>query len=165
MAVLVGRRDVHVGSISETPNFELALDDLTSISSWFRGFLDGSAVKNLLAVQEIRVWSLDWEDPQEKDLFNSAVCSSKMPHVWLYTLSDSEEYKGLVINKNHKVSFKKNLLTLLLLAWNHKVLVVPVEKQSVYPCTKSSRWPSVYKNTKRQIYLMFDSHILLASQF
>ena len=73
--------------------------------------------------------------------------------------------KGWSSIKITKLVLKKTFWHSLLLAWNHKVLVVPVEKQSVYPCTKSSRWPSVYKNTKRQIYLMFDSHILLASQF
>ena len=40
------------------------------VTSWgtcgFMGFPDGSAVKNLLAVHEIWVRSLGWEDPLEE---------------------------------------------------------------------------------------------------
>ena len=32
------------------------------------GFLGGLAVKNLPAIQEMRVWSLGWEDPWEKEI-------------------------------------------------------------------------------------------------
>ena len=31
-------------------------------------FLSGSALKNLPAVQETCVWSLDWEDPLEEEM-------------------------------------------------------------------------------------------------
>ena len=41
-----------------------------SLLNWVlltRGFPSGSAVKNLLALQETRVQSLGWEDPLEKE--------------------------------------------------------------------------------------------------
>ena len=42
-----------------------------SLLNWVlltRGFPSGSAVKNLLALQETRVQSLGWEDPLEKEM-------------------------------------------------------------------------------------------------
>ena len=32
------------------------------------GFLGDSVVKNRLTTQEIRVWSLDWEEPLEEEM-------------------------------------------------------------------------------------------------
>ena len=43
-----------------TPNMYIDL------YAYIQGFPVGSAVKNLPAVQEMQVWSLDWEDPREE---------------------------------------------------------------------------------------------------
>ena len=39
---------------------------ITALSSFLGGFPGGSVSKNLLAMQETRVWSMGWEDPLEK---------------------------------------------------------------------------------------------------
>ena len=44
------------------------------------GFPGGSAVKNLPAVQETQVWSLDCEDPLEKEMaIHSSICAWENP--------------------------------------------------------------------------------------
>ena len=44
------------------------------------GFPGGSAVKNLPAMQETRVWSLGQEDPLEKEMTTSAVFLPRESH-------------------------------------------------------------------------------------
>ena len=45
----------------------------------FLGFLDGSLVKNLPAMQQMWVWSLGWEDPLEKEMAtHSSVLKSQL---------------------------------------------------------------------------------------
>ena len=44
------------------------------------GFPGGSVVKNLPAMQETRVWSLDWEDPLEKEMAtHSSILAWRIP--------------------------------------------------------------------------------------
>ena len=47
---------------------------------FFGGFPDGSVVKNAPATQETEVWSLDWEDPLEKEMAtHSSILSWEIP--------------------------------------------------------------------------------------
>ena len=44
------------------------------------GFLGGSVVKNLPAMQEMQVWSLGWEDPLKKEIAtHSSILAKKTP--------------------------------------------------------------------------------------
>ena len=45
----------------------------SKISFVFRGFPGGSVVKNLLAKQEMQIWSLGWEDPLEKEMVTHSI--------------------------------------------------------------------------------------------
>ena len=48
-----------------------------------KGFPGGSAVKNLPAIQETQVQSLDWEDPLEKGMAtHSSILAWKIPWTW-----------------------------------------------------------------------------------
>ena len=45
-----------------------------------KGFPSGSAVKNIPAIQETWVWSLDWENPPEKEMAtHSSILAWKIP--------------------------------------------------------------------------------------
>ena len=47
---------------------------------FIKGFPSGSAVKNLPAMQETNVQSLDWEDPLEKEMAtHSSILAWKIP--------------------------------------------------------------------------------------
>ena len=67
------------------------VNNLLLISNYLLGFPGGSAVKNLLAKPETRVWSLGREDPLKKEMENTGVFSSI--HAW--EIPWTEEPDGL----------------------------------------------------------------------
>ena len=50
-------------------NYEVGINIYTLV---YTGFPDGSVIKNLPAMQEMRVKSLGWEDPLEKETVTSS---------------------------------------------------------------------------------------------
>ena len=50
------------------------------MTNW--GFSGGSAVKNLPAVQEMQVWSLGLEGPEEEEMaIHASICAWKIPSI------------------------------------------------------------------------------------
>ena len=95
--------------------------------SW--GFPDGSAIKNLLAVQEAQAWFLGWEDPLEEGMAtNSSIIAwiipwieepGKLQSMWSQTVG--QDWSNLACAHAHTHTHTHTAL-IPLCAFSHSVL-------------------------------------------